>query len=301
MKKENYTFVTLKDRLYCYSYINSIWKTEFIDGEPYLEIEEENCLDWNMLLKKLNERHNSEHELKNVCITLIKSSENTVGFSDDFSKMAKQYKCTNWQIFFLEEWLEKEEIHSLNVHCIIHDVLPKIKIIEYLNNNDKKNKQKLMELKRHIDLIEGKETDEIHALIEENKSLSEKYKKIQSSENEKETLLKKALEKNKRLLEESKVVKSPDTNDLVVYLPLFFSDIWTKIKTSDIACFAESLQIPEIPSPYYEPSNDCLHRLKRRFQQLPLARRSTILDCCKDINNQYEIRRLSQPLLDNNN
>ncbi|HFC93130.1 MAG TPA: hypothetical protein ENJ51_09995 [Leucothrix mucor] len=166
-----------------------------------------------------------------------------------------------------------------------------------LRKLQKKNKLLLNETQQTKDLLEEKDS-QLRTLQKTNEPLLNEIKQTKKLAEEKDTQLRKAWKINEALLEDAKVIQAPDTRYLITYLPLFFSDVWTKITMSDIACFSESQFIPEIPSPYQEPSNDCLHRLKRRFQKLSEIKQASILECCSDLQHQYEVRRLARHLLE---
>ena len=292
MKKENYTFVVLQDQLSCYRYSNEKWKVEPIEGETYLQLNKGQQISWDDLLNKLNQRHNSEHKLANTCITLIRSDAD---FIDDFSNVVEHYDCTTWQVFLVENLLSQEQISSLNLESIRQDLLPKTRLAEYLV--DRKQESIALKIQQTKDLLEEKDS-QLRTLQKTNESLLNEINQTKKLAEEKDTQLRKAWKINEALLEDAKVIQAPDTSYLITYLPLFFSDVWTKITMSDIACFSESQFIPEIPSPYQEPSNDCLHRLKRRFQKLSEIKQASILECCSDLQHQYEVRRLARHLLE---
>lgn len=268
MKKENYSFVILKDRLYCYHYLNKEWKLEPIQGEESTQIDSDDSFNWDSYLNKLNQRHNHDNKLKNVSITLIRSNETNFSYINNFPDSASKYNCSTWQLLISEELLQKKQIASLNKDTISQVLLPKTRLFESLGD-----------------------------ITKENKEMIELRLELQKLEQQKETLLKDIRQTKEQKLREMETL--PNTHDLITYLPLFFSDIWTKINMSDIACFAESLEIPEMPSPYQEPSNDCLHRLKHRFQQLPSPKQTAIIECCHDLQHQYKVRRSALYLLEN--
>ncbi|MCK5726353.1 MAG: hypothetical protein KAH22_05975, partial [Thiotrichaceae bacterium] len=150
MKKNNYTFVLLHNKLSCYRYIDDQWKVEPIEEKVYLQLDKDKSI---YLLNKLNQRHHSEHKLGSFFITLIRNDESSADFVGGFAKAVKKYNCTNWQVLFLESLLTQEQISLLDFDSIVQDLLPKTRSAEYLENIMGKNEESI-ELKLQIQQLE---------------------------------------------------------------------------------------------------------------------------------------------------
>ena len=90
----------------------------------------------------------------------------------------------------------------------------------------------------------------------------------------------------------------PDVELLQLYLPLLFQNFWSSISPQDLAFMSGSLQIPDVESPYPEPSLEAIAVLRRRFLKLPAAQRSTVLGFAQELTYKLKVRTQLRDLLE---
>lgn len=90
----------------------------------------------------------------------------------------------------------------------------------------------------------------------------------------------------------------PDVKLLQLYLPLLFQRFWSSISPQDLAFMSGSLEIPDVESPYPEPSLEAIAMLRRRFLKLPPAQRSEILRFAQELTYKLKVRTQVRDLLE---
>ena len=90
----------------------------------------------------------------------------------------------------------------------------------------------------------------------------------------------------------------PGVELLQLYLPLLFQNFWSSISPQDLAFMSGSLQIPDVESPYPEPSLEAIAVLRRRFLKLPAAQRSTVLGFAQELTYKLKVRTQLRDLLE---
>ncbi|WP_128323122.1 hypothetical protein [Pseudomonas alkylphenolica] len=96
----------------------------------------------------------------------------------------------------------------------------------------------------------------------------------------------------------SDVADLPDVALLQLYLPLLFQNFWSSISPQDLAFICGSLQIPDVESPYPEPSQEAIAVLRRRFLKLPVAQRSVVLGIAQELTYKLKVRTQLRDLLE---
>ncbi|MNJ37781.1 hypothetical protein D3C77_326150 [compost metagenome] len=90
----------------------------------------------------------------------------------------------------------------------------------------------------------------------------------------------------------------PDVALLQLYLPLLFKNFWSSISPQDLAFMSGSLQIPDVESPYPEPSLEAIAVLRRRFLKLPAEQRSSVLSIAQELTYKLKVRTQLRDLLE---
>lgn len=124
------------------------------------------------------------------------------------------------------------------------------------------------------------------AILEQNKINKEHQENIAKLQAERDRL-----EKEIALLKEQmRSLSMPDLEQLTTYLPIIYRNFWNSIKPSDLALIAGSYRIPEVPSPFPEPGRDTIALMKKRLQNLPQSEYDKIINICRELPHQLEIR-----------
>tara|TARA_Y100000815_G_scaffold65487_1_gene54416 strand:- start:4778 stop:5551 length:774 start_codon:yes stop_codon:yes gene_type:complete len=90
----------------------------------------------------------------------------------------------------------------------------------------------------------------------------------------------------------------PDVELLQLYLPLLFQHFWSSISPQDLAFMSGSLQVPDVESPYTEPSLEAIAVLRRRFLKLPAAQRNAVLEFAHELTYRLKVRAQLRDLLE---
>ena len=90
----------------------------------------------------------------------------------------------------------------------------------------------------------------------------------------------------------------PDVDLLQLYLPLLFQHFWSSVSPQDLAFMSGSLQVPEVESPYPEPSLEAITVLRRRFLKLPSAQRNSVLKFAHELTYKLKVRAQLRDLLE---
>jgi len=90
----------------------------------------------------------------------------------------------------------------------------------------------------------------------------------------------------------------PDVALLQLYLPLLFQNFWSSVSPQDLAFMSGSLQVPDVESPYPEPSQEAIAVLRRRFMRLPVDQRSMVLAFAQELAHKLKVRAQLRDLLE---
>lgn len=93
-----------------------------------------------------------------------------------------------------------------------------------------------------------------------------------------------------QLKQQIQAMHLPDMEQLLVFLPILYRNFWNNIKPSDLALLARTYHIPEVASPFPEPSNHTIIQMKKNLQALPPSQQQRLLDFCHQLPHDLEIR-----------
>jgi len=89
----------------------------------------------------------------------------------------------------------------------------------------------------------------------------------------------------------------PDVHLLQLYLPLLFQNFWSSVSPQDLAFMSGSLEIPDVESPFPEPSREAVAVLRRSFLGLPSEKRQSVLRFAHDLTYHLKVRDQMSDLL----
>ncbi|MFV3306051.1 hypothetical protein ACNFBT_12295 [Pseudomonas sp. NY15181] len=93
-----------------------------------------------------------------------------------------------------------------------------------------------------------------------------------------------------RLQEQIDARQLPSVEHLLVYLPMLYQNFWGHVSPTEVAALAGSLQVPDVPSPFPEPSIEILMILRKRFLLLPATERSWIIRLGQQLGQRLKLR-----------
>lgn len=85
-------------------------------------------------------------------------------------------------------------------------------------------------------------------------------------------------------------LRLPDVERLLTLLPAIYRNVWGSISPHDLALLAGGLRVPDIPSPFPDPSGDTLVALQRRLRRLPLADQQQLQAFCRNLPHRLQVR-----------
>jgi hypothetical protein len=92
------------------------------------------------------------------------------------------------------------------------------------------------------------------------------------------------------LEEELKMLRLPDVEQLLVYLPAIYRNFWTVVRPDEVAMLAGTFKPITVPSPFPDPTPDTVLVMKQRLKAMVPAERQKILEFCRGLRHQLHIR-----------
>lgn len=266
--KEVYALILTQDKAVCCKQVSSLWQVEKIDGEQWHSLNELSGSDG--LLQSLNERINSQDMLAGIELHVL-CSETTYSQLSKLTTALQELQCTGWQLFHLEPLLDRAKAASTDGN--INDLAWLCQCLLPLTTSSFREHKELEQ--EYQQQRQGKEQD-IESLNVEIKRLRLETHDLKAS---------------------MAAIQKPDTEQLLTYLPIIFENFWSGISPDDFALLAGELGVPQIPSPYPEPSGEIVRIMKKRFLRLPENERQRILNWCRDLCHDLNVRREMRELV----
>jgi hypothetical protein len=85
-------------------------------------------------------------------------------------------------------------------------------------------------------------------------------------------------------------LQRPSVEALVTYLPAIYRQVFGVISPADLALLGGELRVPQIASPWPEPSPDTLLTLQRQMRKLPTQERDRLREFCQRLPHKLEVR-----------
>lgn len=254
-----------------------IWMCQRIKGEPVIDIKPgKTALE--LVLAHLNSRFNQEHALRDMEVHLLYGQADISSVADaPHSLMALH--CTTWQILRLEPLLERAAVAS--------GVTP----AQPLKSDDKWLETVLLPILTSTFAYSNNafQIEEARARQTHEDTMESLRAEVQAKQQE-------AAQLQARI----HALQLPGVEHLLVYLPAIYRNFWGVVRPDELALLAGTLTVPDVPSPYPDPSPDTVIALKRRLLQLPELDRERVLGFCRALPHRLEtrpeMRELFQPI-----
>lgn len=220
----------------------------------------------------LNERINSEQQLA-TCDFLVLCAADAYPEITALAKTFEELQCRQWHLLPLAQFL------------------PAAMAIQRGESNDAQWLQEILlpvtNQRLHEALVEEDVTHQL-ALSQKESDLAQLQREIVK------------LQREKREIRASLTsILQPDTDLLLCFLPAIYEKFWATISPSDFALLTGVPTIPNIPSPFPEPSADTVLTLKKRFIDLPVAEKEKIIGWCHNLSHALKIRTAFRELISN--
>lgn len=258
-----YTLILVQNQAIFFVYsAKEQWQNKRINGEISNRVS--NHHDLTLLLKNLNDHINQANKLAEIELNILYATQHQDLLLGLPQKLA-ELQCQHWQIL---RW-EPIEQRALNIKNTTHSTHPDWLAQILLPTLDQS-------LNYH-DEAWRLERERAYALHEQN--MENLHADRQQLEN-----------KIIQLKQQIQAMHLPDMEQLLVFLPILYRNFWNNIKPSDLALLARTYHIPEVASPFPEPSNHTIIQMKKNLQALPLSQQQRLLDFCHQLPHDLEIR-----------
>jgi hypothetical protein len=256
-------------KVVCYSCdAAGIWTHHRIKGEASAEIKPGKAVAvLRQVLEDQSDRIHQEHALCDVEVYLLFGVAD-VSAMTDAPKTLVDLHCTTWQILRLEPLLERASMTRgippetpLEDHKWLKTVLLPILTNTFAYSNKSFQVEEERARQEHEDTMESLRAD------------------VQTKHQE-----------AARLQAHINALRLPDVEHLLVFLPAIYRNFWGVVRPDELALLAGTLKVPDIDSPYSEPSPDTVLMLKRRFLQLPELDRERVLGFCHELPHRLDVR-----------
>jgi hypothetical protein len=269
------TLIAFSDKAAFFQLKQSKWHSERLKGEEWSTLRPNLTLTVPSLLRQLSERLNSESKMADVELHIV-YIDSAIQFLQNVTETLAELNCTRWQILRWEPLFHracsslnsKPDVDKIDNTWIITNVLP---ILQSAFNY----------------------SDEAFA-AEHDRAIRFHEETLDSLRAEKQRLTQEKAD----LQIQVEALQLPNIERLLVFLPAIYRNFWGRISPYELGLMAQTFNVPEIPSPQHELSNDTVLQLKRQMLRLPEEDRKRILYFCKKLPHKLEVRPEMRDLLE---
>lgn len=264
MQKSVYSLVIIDNRAAFFKQTGTAWATEQISGETWLDAKRESQVQ-NMV-KKLSERLNSEHDLKQVSLQ-VAYDESSNHLLATLANTLYQHQCNDWQLFCYKPLLSRVSVAYGKPDATSLDDYLLTKLLPLLSDSFNYQDDNLIVEKQRAELSHQDDM----ATLQHIKSSMER--EIQA------------------LKQQVNIQHKLDLEQLLCFLPLFYKDVWNTLTPEDLAVLSGNLiQKINIQSPYHEPDKNTVLTLKKRFMRLSENQQQSIIQFCHTLEHPLSVR-----------
>lgn len=244
------------------------WVHKRIKGEVAVDIKPGKAGALVPVLHEVNEQLNLEHALQGIVVHLLYAQTDVAAVADA-PRVLETLHCSTWQILRLEPLLERAAVAS------------GVTFAHPLEGDDAWIKKVLLPLLASTFSYANKAFE------------AEEARVLHAHEETMESLRAHVLAKQQEVAQlQARIhaLQLPGIEHLLVYLPAIYRNFWGAVRPDELALLAGTLTVPDVPSPYPDPSPDTVAMLRRRFLQLPEIDRERVLAFCGDLTHKLDVR-----------
>lgn len=259
-----YVVLVLPQKAAVFCREGSAWATHPTYGEEWVALGGARSLE--TMLDELN-YHVNDSDLSRVGVRLL-YHEDAVQHLQGLSAQLHRLRCRHWQVLPLRAACQfagippgaAEGESELAEATVRRRLLPAL--------------QALFEdagaaLRQARERAEGEHEEALQALAAEKAALALQVAELQ---------------------QQVDALRLPDVERLLTLLPAIYRNVWGSIGPHDLALLAGGLRVPDIPSPFPDPSGDTLVALQRRLRRLPLADQQQLQAFCRHLPHRLQVR-----------
>lgn len=253
-----------------------------IKGESVVDIDENDFLP---VLYELSTLLNEASELRGVDIRILYAK------ADEAIAQTAQYalprlQCDTFKVETLESGLERASKTSRK--------LPKEPLLDVANNE--------YLLKTLLPVLDAAPLEETPPAAEVQSDNPDSLREKLSASQEEVKQLKAQLSMLQAQLAQKQAqisaTRAPDMAQLLTYLPAIYRNFWGVVRPDELALLAGTLTVPEVASPYADPSPDTVLVLRRRLLALPESERDCVIALCRELPHRLEVRMEMRDVLE---
>lgn len=258
---------------------NKTFEQVLIKGEThYYHDNQSNNL--KELLNECDSRLNLDNHLVDVNFSIIYTQENIHFIQPLLTFLLNYFHNKHLSLFVWQDLYDYAINHTdgeaeVNSEWIIQSILPLTNLsYVYKQYQDLLNAFNLQQQNQALQLAQDKEQAE--------QDFAQQYAKLQQDKLALQTEL-------KTLNEKIAQRQQPNLEHLLSFLPNIFKNFWQTVPPTELANLAGLLDVPNVPSPYLNPSNSAVQVKKRQFQALDIAEQQRMIGFCRELRKSYHL------------
>lgn len=270
----------LLDTAILFEYTNSTWEVCPIYDEKTNSLRDENAAA--NIAKELDTHINATSQLRDIELMVIYDKEASSQIPN-LSTSLLELQSVNWQLFSWQFVIQKvNNINNelqININTMKSDIAwLSQSLLPVINNLDSKDVETDIESKDYKDSQEGTAIEhiELEKARESNHDLQQKIQRLQHQEN---------------------ALQDLSMHKIITFMPVIYKNFWHIVKPSDIGLLVGSYDVPEIPSPFPEPTMDTIQIMKKQFMALPKQDQYQIIEFCQQLTYPLSIRQEFKALM----
>jgi len=275
-KLQAFALIIYADSAAFFTKTKTNWDTKKISGEIWSTLDDSDQ-PLPDLLRQFENILNITGKLANVEIHLV-YAKNAAGRLASVPEALTELGCNHWQVLRLEPLLNRVRSVAKAPSCkeCDEDWLCKflLPVLESTFNytDEALQVERAREEQSHQ---ETKETlrDDIRRLNQEKVALQAYVESLQR----------------------------PDIERLTTFLPAIYRNFWGIVSPSELALLSDNTSIPNIPSPYLDPSADTVMTIKKKLQKLPKSEQEKVRLFCKELTHPLKVREEMRDWLEDEN
>ena len=241
------------------------------------------------IISELNDHINSQQELSNIELYIIydkNSSEQLVPLASKLQAL----QCNNWQLLSWQPLWQKA--------------------ITIKPNNNEKEKCSKFQVNKNMDwLLQtvlplmdslfGFESVPLQFQQDSEQTMQttvkQNYGDVIAQLNAEKTKLQNTVN---RLQQQAVTLNTSSVEKLTTFLPVIYRNFWNTVKPTDLGLLVGTYQMPEIPSPFPEPTADTISMMRKQFLALPESDKDKIIQFCQQMTHPVQIRPEFQSVIE---
>lgn len=290
MTKSTLCLCLLDNEIQVYKSNNqTVWDILPIQGEEsFLHHNRKDCL--KNILQECNQRLNLDTKLEDVTVTILYTVQDYSWLIEVLQQLDslknKQAQILHWQglVEYARKNLVEELPTSLPPEWTAQYILP----LTCLENSWQEHQKLINSLNVQKQIQQEQlqaEEQQAQLQAEEQQAQTNFAEQLAKLQAEKQQLLVEVREVQKKIA----AVQHPNLEALLSFLPSIFKNFWNTVRPDELANIAGLLNIPNVSSPYHNPTSSAVQAKKRQFQALAEEERQQIIAFCRQLKMDYDL------------